>query len=137
MRRKVIAAVGAGGLGLPDRDYYMKTDAKSVETRERYVAHVAKMFELLGDPPAAAKRERGHGDAHRDGAREGLAHEVERRDPYKTYHRNTLGSLPKIAPASTGARTSRPWSLNPNPWLNVDRAGVLQGAERAARRRRA
>ena len=51
---KMIAAVGAGGLGLPDRDYYTKTDAKSVETRARYVEHVAKMFELLGDPVEVA-----------------------------------------------------------------------------------
>ena len=52
---KVIAVVDAGGLGLPDRDYYVKKDAKSVETRQKYLAHVAKMFELLSDAPAAAK----------------------------------------------------------------------------------
>ena len=46
---KVIAVACAGGLGLPDRDYYVKDDAKSVETRQRYLEHVAKMFELLGD----------------------------------------------------------------------------------------
>ncbi len=46
---KVTAIIDAGGLGLPDRDYYVKTDAKSVEIREKYVAHVARMFELLGD----------------------------------------------------------------------------------------
>ena len=50
-----IAFASAGGLGLPDRDYYTKTDPKSEETRARYLAHVARMFELLGDAPAAAK----------------------------------------------------------------------------------
>src|SRR5579863_9429402 len=45
---KVIAAIGQGGLGLPDRDYYFKTDPKSVEQRQKYLAHVQKMFELLG-----------------------------------------------------------------------------------------
>src|ERR1700689_2178878 len=44
----VIAFVGAGGLGLPDRDYYTKDDAKSKEIRTQYVAHVERMFGLLG-----------------------------------------------------------------------------------------
>ena len=44
-----------GGLGLPDRDYYTRTDDESKALREKYVAHVAGMLELLGDEPAAAK----------------------------------------------------------------------------------
>src|ERR1700744_152240 len=51
---QVIAFADAGGLGLPDRDYYTKTDARSVEIREKYVAHVAQMLQLLGDSPEAA-----------------------------------------------------------------------------------
>src|ERR1035441_6225953 len=42
----VISFYGAGGLGLPDRDYYTRTDAKSVEQRQQYLAHVAKIFVL-------------------------------------------------------------------------------------------
>src|SRR5207245_7389307 len=45
---QVIAEADQGGLGLPDRDYYLKTDAKSVELRNAYSAHLQKMFELLG-----------------------------------------------------------------------------------------
>ncbi len=52
-----IAEVRQGGLGLPDRDYYLKDDPKSVEAREKYVAHVQKMFELLGDNPQTAAAE--------------------------------------------------------------------------------
>ncbi len=52
-----IASADQGGLTLPDRDYYLKEDAKSVETRERYVAHVQKMLELLGDARAKAEAE--------------------------------------------------------------------------------
>ncbi len=55
--RMTIAAVDQGGLGLPDRDYYVKTDAKSVETRAKYIAHVRRMFELLGDKPETAAAE--------------------------------------------------------------------------------
>src|ERR1035437_6901860 len=46
---RTIAGVGQGGLSLPDREYYLKTDAKSVETRQRFVAHMTKMFQLAGD----------------------------------------------------------------------------------------
>jgi putative endopeptidase len=52
---KVIAGLDQGGLGLPDRDYYTKDDAKSKETRGRYVQHVQHVFELSGDDPATAK----------------------------------------------------------------------------------
>src|SRR5580704_4546640 len=52
----VIADVDQGGLGMPDRDYYIKDDAKSKETRERYLQHVQKIFELIGDNPAAARK---------------------------------------------------------------------------------
>ncbi len=43
-------------MGMPDRDYYFKDDPKSVELRKKYVAHVAKMFMLLGDDEAKASR---------------------------------------------------------------------------------
>ena len=49
-----IANTDQGGLGLPDRDYYLKTDEKSVALRKAYVAHVAKMFELMGETPDKA-----------------------------------------------------------------------------------
>jgi predicted metalloendopeptidase len=52
-----LADVDQGGLSLPDRDYYLKDDAKSVETREKYVAHVQKMFELLGEKPEQAAKD--------------------------------------------------------------------------------
>ena len=50
----VIATAAQGGLGLPDRDYYTKTDDASKKTREQYVAHVAKMFRLMGENAARA-----------------------------------------------------------------------------------
>ncbi|HEX5430823.1 MAG TPA: M13 family metallopeptidase N-terminal domain-containing protein, partial [Bryobacteraceae bacterium] len=50
-----IAFAEAGGLGLPDRDYYVKTDAKSQEIRQKYLEHVQRMFELIGEPADLAK----------------------------------------------------------------------------------
>src|SRR6185312_8405590 len=52
-----IAMVIQGGLSLPDRDDYLKTDAKSQEKRDKYVAHVQKMFELTGDSADKASAE--------------------------------------------------------------------------------
>jgi len=54
---QVISFFFAGGLGLPERDYYTRTDAKSVEQRKEYVAHVAKMLTLAGEPEAQAARD--------------------------------------------------------------------------------
>ena len=55
--RQTIANLDQGGLTLPDRDYYLKDDAKSVETRQKYLDHVQKMFELAGDKPYTAAAE--------------------------------------------------------------------------------
>ena len=52
---QVIAQVDQGGLGLPERDYYLKQDGQSEELRRKYVAHLARMFELAGEKPAEAK----------------------------------------------------------------------------------
>ncbi|HEY0385567.1 MAG TPA: M13 family metallopeptidase N-terminal domain-containing protein, partial [Pyrinomonadaceae bacterium] len=54
---QVIASAQQGGLGLPDRDYYTKTDEKSQQIRAEYLKHVAKMFELLGDDAQKAAAE--------------------------------------------------------------------------------
>ena len=53
--RMTIAAVDQGGLGLPEKGFYTRTDPKSEETRKHYVQHVANIFKLLGDAPSAAE----------------------------------------------------------------------------------
>jgi endothelin-converting enzyme/putative endopeptidase len=96
---QVIAEVDQGGLGLPDRDYYTKDDAKSVELRKAYVAHVAKMFELVGDSPSAAASEAGTVLRIETALAKGQMTRVERRDPPKLYHKMTAEELQKLAPA--------------------------------------
>jgi putative endopeptidase len=51
---QVIAAVGQGGLGLPDRDYYLNEDERSKAIRDAYVKYLTKLFELAGDSPEKA-----------------------------------------------------------------------------------
>ena len=67
---KVIAFASAGGIGLPDRDYYLKDDDKSKEIRAQYLAHVAKSFELIGDTREAAARNADTVMSYRNGAGE-------------------------------------------------------------------
>src|SRR5580698_2240666 len=52
--RKQIAAVDQGGLGLPERDYYLRTGDAAEKTRKQYVEHIAKMLSLMGEPDAKA-----------------------------------------------------------------------------------
>lgn len=95
---KVIAFALAGGLGLPDRDYYLKTDPKSVELRQKYLAHVERMFTLLGDKPQAAAREaRMVMDIETALAKTSLTR-VQKRDPYNLYHKMKVADLQKLTP---------------------------------------
>jgi putative endopeptidase len=93
-----IAEADQGGLGLPDRDYYLKTDAKSVELRKAYVAHLQKMFELLGDKPVAAAAEAHTVMRIETVLAKGSLTRVERRDPKTLYHKMTIRQLGAIDP---------------------------------------
>jgi putative endopeptidase len=95
---QVIAEADQGGLGLPDRDYYFKDDPKSVELRKAYVAHVAKMFELLGDKPADAAAQAATVLRIETALAKGQMTRVERRDPPKLYHKMTVAELEKLTP---------------------------------------
>src|ERR1700687_2746522 len=95
---QVIASLDQGGLGLPDRDYYTKEDAKSKETRERYVQHVQKIFELLGDNPEIAKKNAETLMRMETGLAKASMTRVERRDPYKLKHKMKIPGLEELAP---------------------------------------
>ncbi|MDB5971996.1 MAG: peptidase [Hydrocarboniphaga sp.] len=95
---QVIASAGSGGLGLPDRDYYTRTDAKSVKLRQQYLDHVAKMFVLLGDQPDAAKRNATTVMTMETALARASLTQVELRDPYKTYHRMDAKALQALTP---------------------------------------
>jgi putative endopeptidase len=94
-----IAFASAGGLGLPDRDYYTKTDPKSQETRAKYLAHVARMFELLGDAPAAAKTEAQTVMEIETALAKASLTQVELRDPYKQFHKMPRAKLVAMTPS--------------------------------------
>jgi len=95
---QVIGEIDQSGLGMPDRDYYTKEDAKSKQTREEYVKHVAKMFELMGETPAAASTDtKTVMDIETKLAKASLTR-VQRRDPDAVYHRMSVAQLKTLAP---------------------------------------
>ncbi len=96
---RVIAFANAGGLGMPDRDYYLKADAKSRELRDAYVAHVSRMFQLMGDSAAEAQREAGVVMAIETALARGTLTRVEQRDPQKLFHKADAKKLQALTPA--------------------------------------
>ena len=94
----VIAEIDQGGLGLPDRDYYTKEDAKSKETRERYLQHVQKVFELMGETPDAAKKDADTVMQLETALAKASLTRVDRRDPYKLKHKMKFADLTELAP---------------------------------------
>ena len=96
---QVIAFADAGGLGLPDRDYYTKTDPKSEEIRKAYVAHVERMLELSGEPKAQAAADAQTVMAIETTLAKASLTRVDRRDPYKLFHKLDRAQLRALTPA--------------------------------------
>ena len=95
---EIIGGIDQGGLGLPDRDYYLSDDSKLRETREAYRAYVAKMFTLVGDSEAVANKKAAQVlDLETRLAKVSLDR-VSRRDPNKVYHRTDRAGLKKMSP---------------------------------------
>jgi putative endopeptidase len=92
-----ILQTGQGGLSLPDRDYYLTEDARSQKIREQYVAHVTKMFTLLGDTPEKAAVEAADVMRIETALAKGSMGRVEMRDPAKRYHIMTVDELQTIS----------------------------------------
>ncbi|HEX9081004.1 MAG TPA: M13 family metallopeptidase N-terminal domain-containing protein, partial [Holophagaceae bacterium] len=93
-----LGALYQGGLGLPDRDYYLNNDARTKNIREKYEAHVAKMLQLAGDSADLAKvRARIVLDLETRMAKAAWSR-VELRNPQKTYNKQTLANLEHAAP---------------------------------------
>ena len=96
---KVIAVLEAGGLGLPDRDYYLKTDARSVQLRTDYVAFMAQLLQLGGATPQQAKVDADTVLRMESALAEAQLTRVERRDPHRVYHPMSVAALQTLVPA--------------------------------------
>ena len=93
-----IPQLSQGGLGLPDRDYYLEKDAASAKLRRAYAAHVERMFRLLGDPASAARRQAQAVLRLETRLARASMTRTETDDPIATYHKVTARELARRAP---------------------------------------
>ena len=107
-----------GGIGMPDRDYYLSTDPKQVETKAKYLQHMTNMLTLAGEPNAAA-RAKAILDFETKVAKVHWAR-AESRDATKTYNKMSLAEVKKTAPGFDFAQYLQ------NDGVNVDYIIVFQ-----------
>jgi endothelin-converting enzyme/putative endopeptidase len=98
---KQIAYIDQGGLGLPERDYYLRTGAKDETLRKQYVEHVAKMLTLAGTPADQAKKDADAILAFETKLAKASMTVTERRDPEKVYHLQTMTTFTQTFPADS------------------------------------
>ncbi len=95
---KQIAVVDQGGLGLPERDYYLRSGDKDKQLRDQYVAHITKMLSFAGDPPQKALAE-AHAILDFETILAKASMDVtSRRDPEAVYHLEPIATFQKSIP---------------------------------------
>ena len=126
---EVIAIVTAAGLGLPDRDYYTKTDDASKTLRDQYAAHLSRMFQLLGESPAAAEADAKTLMALETRLAGASMTRVERRDTDKTYNRRDPAALAKLTPNFSWTEYFRRVGVSPAA-VNVTQPAFFEAVNR-------
>lgn len=91
--------LGQDGLGMPEREYYLKDDAESKRVRDAYMMHVEKLFGLLGSNAAGAKDQRDTVLRIETALAKASMKKEDMRDPEKIYHKYSLAQLKKLAPS--------------------------------------
>ncbi|HFB97769.1 MAG TPA: M13 family peptidase, partial [Bryobacterales bacterium] len=128
-----IADVDQGGLGLPERDYYFREDAKSKELREAYVKHVARMFELLGDEADAAEGRARTVMRIETALAKGSLDVTSRRDPKNIWHKKTVAELAKLGPSFDWKAYFRAVGAPQFEEVNVDTPEFIEAMDRVLR----
>ena len=114
-----IASVDQAGLGLPDRDYYLKTDEHSVELRAKYVAVMQKMFGLAGEPAEQAAADAKTVLAVETKLATAMLDRVKRRDPASTQHPMTINELQALSPNFSWRKYAAASDAPKLPTINV------------------
>ncbi len=124
---QIIATLFQGGLGLPERDYYFKQDSASTVTRDAYLAHMARTFEMLGDAGNKAKAEAATVMALETALAKVSTPRVELRDPTKRYHIYTMAGLDTLSPGFDWAAYFRASNFPAFERLNVTTPDFFRG----------
>jgi endothelin-converting enzyme/putative endopeptidase len=131
--QSVIAFANRGALGLPDRDYYTKTDAKSVEIRKKYVAHMASVFELLGDSAYNAASKARLVMAIETELASSMLTRVELRDPHKLLHKMDRKAFQALTPSFAWDGFFPALGLEGAQTMNVTEPAFYQALEKSLR----
>ncbi len=127
--QNVIADVGAGGLGLPDRDYYLKPEKRFADARSGYLSHVAKMFQLAGASQAEARASAQTVMIFETALAKASLDNVALRDPSSTDHKMPFAQLQQLTPHFDWTAYYRSASLA-SADLNVQQPAFLKEVER-------
>ncbi len=109
----VIAQIYASGLSLPDRDYYVKTEPRFKEAREKYVTHIENMFRLAGSTEAQAKAAAATVMRMETRLAEASLDNVALRDPKATDHKTSMADLQKLTPRFDWAASFKTLGISP------------------------
>jgi len=121
--------ISQGGLGMPDRDYYTKTDPASDSLRQKYLAHVAKTLSLAGEPAAAATADAQRVMSLETELAKASMTRVERRDPNATYNKVSVADLQQMAgPISWPVYFRTTGLTSPITYVNVGQPNFLRRA---------
>jgi len=123
----VIAQTYQGGLGLPDRDYYLSNDARSREIREKYEKHVARMFELAGYNAELAAKEAAIVLKIETELAKISSSRLELRDPNANYNKTDVAGIQKIAPEMDWAAYFKGINLNAASEINIGQPKFMAG----------
>jgi putative endopeptidase len=126
----IIAQAGQGGLGLPDRDYYLSDEAKSKQTRDEYAKHVARTFELMGDAPDRAAAEAATVMKIETKLAENSSTRIQRRKPEANYHPMIKTQLIEMTPNFDWGRYFRGIGLPEIAKVNVGQPDFFKGADK-------
>jgi putative endopeptidase len=126
---RTLAAVSAAGLGLPDRDYYLKPEPRFAEAREKYLAHVQRMFELAGADAAGARESAATVFVFEKRLAEASLDNVALRDPTNLDHPATFAQLAAMTPHFDWSALYDSAKL-PKGDLNVDEPAFLAQVDR-------
>jgi predicted metalloendopeptidase len=126
---KNVVSVGPGPVGLPDQDYYLSADADSKEKREKYVLHIARMLQFIGDTPAQAKANAEKILALETAMSKPRLTRVERRDRRKSYNPMTVADLQKMTPAIGWSQFLQHYKLKPTDTLIVSQPKYMEALQ--------
>lgn len=121
---RVIADVGAGGLGLPDRDYYVKPDPRFAEARAAYLVYIAKVLTLTGLPEKEAQASARTVMRIETALAKASLDNVALRDPHATDHPSNLAGLQKMTPHFDWASFLRSANVEPGA-INIDQPDFM------------